>query len=1065
MRIRWGAGMLALAVGLLVAAGAPAETLAQQTGVITGTVQDTGGRTMWGVQVSIPGTRLGGITDPQGRFRIPNVPVGEHTVRIELIGYETVTRTVTVAPDQTVLLDVTLTQGVVAMEGLVVTAMGISRQERAIGSAVQTIQPEPLQQARETNIVSALSGRAAGVQVRSTGTQGGSARVVIRGANSFTGENQPLFVVDGVPVNNSAPRITGGAGAGTNAGAIDYGNAASDINPNDIESITILKGPNAAALYGSRAANGAIVITTRSGRSALGRPGGVINVSQNVTFERPLRLPDYQNVYGQGRRGEFSYVDGRGGGLYDGVDESWGPPMDGRLICQFDSPRDSAGNCQPTPWVPRPNNVRDFFETGRTLTTNVSFAAATDNANMRLSVTNLDMDGMYPEMRLGQLTTALSGGASLLDRLDVNGSVQYIRRDGRNQPGVGYLGTNPMQQFIWFGRQVDTRALRNYRNEDGSIFNWNHNYFGNPFFMARENSNQHDRGRIIGNVGLTYHLNPWLSARVAVGTDWYEDLRVRRYAHGNVGLGFAQQGGLYEQQTTRRETNTDFIVTANRQITPSISLSTNAGASRRVSEARFNDMGTNQLNVPGVFNFSNASTTPIFFNRFEEKRINSIYGQAQVGFGDVLYVDVTGRNDWSSTLPEGNNSYFYPSVSTSLIVSDLVPGLKNGSPLSFAKLRASWARVGNDADPYLTNLVYAAAAPWGGSPNFTVPTQLPNLDLRPEQTTSIEVGADLRFFRDRVGLDVTYYSSESLDQIVPVQVSATSGYTSRVMNAGLMTNKGVELLGTFVPVDLPNGFRWEVAANYARNRNEVVRLAEDLETLVLGTYWSLQVQARRGEPYGALYGRKYVRDDQGRIVVGPNGIPLNTNENPMGVIGNYNPDWTGSLTNTFRYRNLDLSFMLDTQQGGKVFSVTQYFGTYAGVLRETLEGRCVGAADCAQNGLLFDGVYADGTPNTTRVSAEDFWPAHFGLHEPFVLDASFVKLRELRLGYNLPPSLTSRMRLSSANVALVGRNLWLSTPMPHIDPEVSFDASNVQGLEFGSLPSARSFGLFLSVTP
>lgn len=1062
-RFRFGA--LGLALGFLALAIPSAQIEAQEGGTITGVVQDAGGQGMWGVQISLSETRLGGLSDTQGRYRITGIPAGEYTVQMQMLGYETVTRDVTVVSGETVVLDVTLEQRAVALEGLVVTALGISRQERAIGSAVQSVQAEQLQQARETNIVSALAGRAAGLQVRSTGTQGGSARVVIRGANSFTGENQPLFVVDGVPIDNSSPRLTGGAGGGTQAGAVDYGNAASDINPNDIESITVLKGPNAAALYGSRAANGAIVITTKTGRSAQGRPGGVINVSQNVTVETPLRLPDYQNVYGQGRRGEFSFVDGRGGGLFDGVDESWGPPMDGRLICQFDSPRDAAGNCQPTPWVSHPNNVSDFFETGRTLTTNVSFAAATENTDVRLSVTNMDMDGMYPEMSLGQLTTAISGGASLMENLTVNGSAQYIRREGRNQPGVGYLGTNPMQQFIWFGRQVDTDALRNPgRLEDGRVFNWNHNYFGNPFFMAQENNNQHDRNRIIGNVGATYQLQPWMNARLSVGTDWYEDLRIRQYAHGNIGLGFAQRGGLYQQKASRQETNVDFVLSGAGQLTDEFSLSATAGTGRRTNWIRRDEMGTNQLNVPGVFNFSNAAATPTFVNVLQEQQINSIYGQAQIGFRDVVYVDVTGRNDWSSTLPAGNNSYFYPSVSGSLIFSEVIPALQDG-PLSFGKLRASWARVGNDAAPYLTNVVFGSAAPWGGSPNFSVPAQLPSVDLRPEQTTSVEFGADLRFFRERVGLDLTYYSSESRDQIVPVQISATSGYTSRVMNAGLMTNRGFEARGTFTPLERPNGLRWDVAVNYGKNTNEVVELAEDLETLVLGSYWSLQVQARRGEPYGALFGRQFVRDDQGRIVVGSNGIPLNTNQNPMGVVGNYNPDWNGSITNTFRYRNLDVSFMLDTQQGGDVFSVTQYFGTYAGVLVETLDGRCFGEADCAANGLLFEGVHADGTPNTTRVSAEAFWPAHFGLHEPFVLDASFTKLREVRLGYTLPSNLTNLLRVSNASVALVGRNLWLSTNMPHIDPEVSFDASNVQGLEFGSLPSARSFGFHLNLTP
>jgi outer membrane receptor protein involved in Fe transport len=611
------------------------------------------------------------------------------------------------------------------------------------------------------------------------------------------------------------------------------------------------------------------------------------------------------------------------------------------------------------------------------------------------------------------------------------------------------------------------QKLRNYRNEDGTLFNWNHQYFGNPFFMAKENRNEDQRDRIIGNVGASYQFTPWLGARVSTGTDWYEDYRKRTYAHGNIGLAFAQRGGLYEQQTYRQETNHNVLVTANRDLTPDITVTTNVGAGRRISDARFNDVGTNQLLVPGVYNFANAVTTPPPVHEIQQKRINSLYGQAQFGFRNFWFIDVTGRNDWSSTLPAGNNAYFYPSISSSLVVSDLFPALQ-GSTLSFAKLRASWARVGNDADPYQTGLVYSSATAWGGSPNFTVPNRIPNLDLKPEETNSIEFGTDLRFFRDRLGLDLTYYSAETTNQILPVQVSATSGYTSRVINAGTMANSGIEMLASATPVRTRGGFQWDVTANYARNKNTVKELYEGLETLVLGSYWSLNVEAREGHPYGVLWGRQFVRDDQGRIVVGANGRPINLNTNPNGILGNYNPDWTGSLTNSFRYGNLDFSFLFDTQQGGSVFSVTQMFGAYAGVLPETLEGRCGGPnlPSCETHGYLVpNSVYEDGRPNTTRVSAEEYWHGLFNLQEPFVLDASFIKLREVRLGYGVPASISERLRISNMHVSVVGRNLWLSTPMPHIDPEVSFDASNVQGLEFGSLPSARSFGIHLTVTP
>jgi TonB-linked SusC/RagA family outer membrane protein len=1047
--------LLALAcLAMFVAGAADAQEGRRVTGKVTNAESLA---PIAGAQVVVKGTTVGTVADVNGNFSLV-VPANATTLVISSIGFREAE-----FPIRGNVVNAALSPMAIQLEGLVVTAMGITQRERAIGTSVQTIRADALEQARDVNIVGSLAGKAAGVEVRSTGTQGGSSRVVIRGAGSIQGNNQPLFIIDGVPIDNSAPRITGAAGStlSGSAGSVDYGNAAQDINPNDIESISVLKGPNAAALYGSRAANGAIVITTKRGNVASGRPGGMVTASQNVSFERPLRLPNYQNEFGQGLNGQFSYRDGKGAGLNDGVDESWGPRMDGRLVCQFDSPGVGTDSCQPTPWVAHPNNVASFFETGRTLTTNVAFAAASDAANVRLSVTNMDMDGMYPETRVKRLTTALTGGAQV-NRVNVDGSVQYVRSDGANRPGSGYLGTNPMQQFVWFGRQVDMSKLRNYRNDDGTLFNWNHQYFGNPYFLARENRNDDTRDRIIGNVGVGYQFAPWLSARLSSGTDWYEDVRRRTYAHGNIGLAFAVDGGLYEEQIYRQETNHNLVLSANHQLTPEITLEANAGAVRRIGDGRYNYMGSTQLTVPGVYNFSNSAAAPLYNNSLEQRRVNSLYGQAQFGFRNYWFVDVTGRNDWSSTLPAGNNSYFYPSISTSLVLSDLLPQLQE-SPLAFAKLRASWARVGNDAEPYQTMPSFSSATPWSGQPGFVVPNRLPNLDLKPEETNSVEFGADMRFFHDRLGFDVTYYTQETTNQILPVQVSTTSGFGQRMINAGKMSNKGIELLTTVVPVRLDNGFQWDVTTNFARNRNMVVELADDLETLVLGEYWSLQIQARKGEPYGTIWGRQFVRDSlSGAIVVNSaTGRPINLNTNPQGILGNYNPDWTGSLTNSFRFRNVDFSFMFDTQQGGSVFSVTQMFGNYAGVLPETLAGRGYDGVDS----MLVDGVFPDGTKNTKKTTAQAYHRGMFGLQEPFVLDASFIKLREMRLGYSVPPAFTNRMRMHDMYIALVGRNLWLRTPMPHIDPEVAFDASNVQGLEFGSLPSARSIGLHVSVTP
>jgi TonB-linked SusC/RagA family outer membrane protein len=1022
----------------------PAGAMAQGTGTVQGTVVDAMTLSpIAGAQISIEGAGLGSLTNAQGRFQILNVPVGQQTVRAQILGYSDGMETVTVGAAAPAIVNFSLSESAIALEGVVVTALGIEREQRSIGTSVQAVSGAEISEARETNLINALSGKVSGVAITNSGPQGGSSRIVIRGASSIAGNNQPLFIVDGIPIDNSSPRLRG-------YGGVDYGNAAQDINPNDIESISVLKGPNAAALYGSRAANGAIVITTKSGR---GMDGSNLTASQNITFEDPLRLPDYQNEYGQGSGGEFSYVDGNYGGVNDGTDESWGPKLDaGLMIPQFFS------NGQPAPWVSNPDNVRNFFETGRTSNTNVALSSAGDRSNVRLSVSRLDQNGITPGFGLERTTVAVNGGADLTDRLSGNAAVQYVSASGDNRPGTGYGGDNPMLQFIWFGRQVDTELLKQRRTEDGGMANWNYSYHTNPYWLALENRNWDNRDRIIGNVSGSYQLADWLSASVRSGTDWYEDNRKRTYAAGTIGLGYVGENGAFvDNQTFFQETNTDFLLSGDGALTSDVSFNVNAGANRRSNTRRENYTHVQNLSAPGIYSLSNAAVTPVVSDYLARKQVNSLYGQAQFGFRDYLFLDVTGRNDWSSTLPEDNNSYFYPSVSGSFVFTDVVPVL---SALSYGKLRASWARVGNDADPYQLASVYSAGTPFNSFPTFAVNNQIPNANLKPESTDSWEVGTELSFLNNRLGLDVTYYDAATTNQILAVQISPTSGYTSQVLNAGKVTNRGVELLATATPVRLDNGFQWDVTANFAKNNSEVAELYGDLETLVLGTYWSLTVEARKDEPYGALYGFGYRRDSQGRIVVSSTtGRPLRSVDKR--VLGNANPDWIGGLNNSFRYQGLDFSFLLDTKQGGEVFSVTNMFGRYAGVIEETLEGR--------EGGLVVEGVKVTATGDTVAndivTSAEAYNHGLYGLHEAHVFDASFIKLREMKLGYTLPSSMTDRLRVSGMNVSLVGRNLWLRTNTPHIDPETAFDASNAQGLEFGQLPSTRSIGLNVVITP
>ena len=1040
----------------------PGLALAQQPATVTGVVTDARSQPLSAVSVSIEAMRLGGYTDEAGRysFTVPAENARGQTVTLSARRLGFAPKSMQIAlTGGTVTADFTLEESAHTLP--VVTALGIEKTDKAVTASVASVRGEEVAEARETNIVNALVGKVPGAVITNAGPQGGSSRIVLRGANSIAGNNQPLFVVDGIPIDNSSPRLTGGGG-------IDYGNGAADINPNDVETITVLRGPNAAALYGSRAANGVIMITTKSGRSSTGMG---ISASMNVTFEDPLRLPDYQNSYGQGCGGQFDFVDGRGGGVCDGTDESWGPPLDGRSTgCKFipsTDPRynpaqprtyDTTAPCRQffsggaaAPWVPAPNNVSDFFETGVTRTTSAALSGRTERAHARFSVTNQDLDGTYPGNELRRINAALNGGALVGSRVEVTGHLQYVNGDGENRPGIGYNIDNVMQQFVWFGRQVDVSRLRNYRDAEGEMYNWNYNYHNNPYWLALENDNFDSRDRVIGSGTLNYTFNPWLKGTFRAGTDWFRDWRKRTYAVGTVDA----PGGFFDENNLfRQESNLEALLTAQRSFMENLGLTLTFGGNRRYNTYRRTYQGSNDLIAPGIYSIGNSEVNATPAMREERKQVNSLLGSAAFSYNDYLFVELTGRNDWSSTLPEGNNSYFYPSIGTSLVFTEAFPSLTFGGVMNYGKLRGGWTRVGNDADPYQLQSVYTPNTTFGPIARYAAPDTILNPTLKPEETTAWEAGAELEFLDNRVGVDVTYYDKSTANQILGVQLSASTGFRNKILNAGRISNKGIEATLRLTPVSLANSFQWDVTTTYARNRSKVEELFGDLETVVLGTYWGLTVQARKGEPYGAMVGTAIRRDAQGNAVIGANGRWLAAPS--AQVLGNYNPDWTGSLLNQFRFKNFDLSVLLDTKQGGELFSVTHMFGRYAGVLEETVVGR--------DTGIVVPGVTTTGAPNTVRITAEQFNHSFYPMHEASIFDASFIKLREVKLGWQVPETLSSRIGIASAYVAFTGRNLWLSTDVPHIDPETAFDASNVQGLEFGQFPSQRSYGIHLSVT-
>lgn len=1069
--------LLALAIGVIQ--GAAQVTTVR--GIVT-TEED--GEPVIGASVIVKGTSLGTVTDVNGRFELSGLPPSATRLLISYISL--MAKEVAIAPQ----VSVTLKSDTHLLDEVVVTALGISREKKALGYTAQEVKQDALVQGKDNNLLNSLSGKIAGVRITNTQGDVGSSRIVIRGETSIAGENQPLFIVDGIPVDNSQ--------LNARSSGRDFKNAIADLNPEDIKTLTVLKGPNAAALYGARAAHGAIVITTKGGDKRQKGIGITLHSSTQVSFV--ATLPEFQNLFGQGAGGRFSYVDGKGAGVNDGVDESWGPRLDiGLLIPQFDSPLDADGNRVATPWVSHPNNVRDYFRMGISTNSGISVARGDDKYQFRVGYNYEKQVSIVPDAGTNKTNISLNTDYHLAKWIVVGATANYIVYTAPSLPGSATpSGSNvrsnsPMLQFLWFGRQVDTNSLKaDYTR------NWNSSYYDNPFWSASYNTQSQERHRLIGDLHAEFRLTDGLNVRFRTSTDWYNDRRKSKVKWGSAGAG-SPYGSYAEDAYTVKENNTEVLATYIKQLNKNWGIDALLGFNVRNKQYENNYQAAPRLAVADLYTLTNSRDPLTSSNDFYRLRQYGLYGSIQLDYRRWAFLNITGRNDWSSTLPVDNNSYFYPSVTASVLLSEAF-GWRSKA-VNYLKIRGGWSQVGADANPYQLATVFTSETAFNGNPLQSSSTIGMNPNLKPEKTSSIEAGFEAAFWDNRLCLDFTYYKTDSRNQILKLATTAASGYTSQVRNAGHIRNRGYEIQLGAVPIQTSKGFRWNLDLNYGANSSKVVKLDDEGLITSYRLYSSgIQILASVGEAYGTLFGTSYVRDANGNVVVDANGLPKISTTNK--TLGKFTPDWTGGISNTFSYRSLSLSFLIDASVGGSIFSNTNKTGKYTGVLANTLSGRnaehgglwyytaAMGnnvrlpespsysvssdglyyaqvngqSTRVYQDGIMVEGVTESGSKNEEVVSAEKYYHRIYSIAEANVYDASYVKLREVALSYRLPRLWTQKLHLQEASVTLTGRNLWtIYKSVPNIDPESALTTGNAQGVEAYSLPTTRSFGVNLSV--
>lgn len=1042
---------------------------------VSGKVIDENGQGLPGASVVVKGSGTGTTSDLDGNFKVN--AANDAVLVFSFVGY--LSQEIAVANRS--VIDIQLALDATQLEEIVVTAFGIEREKKALGYSAQELGSKDLSGARDINVTSYLTAKVAGVQVsKSASGTGGSTNVVIRGNSSISGSNQPLYVVDGVPIVNFS-NSNSGAGL-SDSGDYDYGDGVGDINPLDVESMNVLKGPAATALYGSRGANGVVLITTKSGKN---RKGIGIEINSNVTFEKLNLFPNYQNQFGSGYddNGVLSYWNEEVDGVQypypdNGNLDNYGGPLDGsiKIIDRFLMPDEEGLPLRTMDYVAQPkDNVREFFKTGVTVSNTVAVTGSTENSSMRLSVGSSSTTGIIPNHEIKKKSISFRGSAKVNKMLSFEGKVNYLRTEGDQRPATGYSQYNTMWNFAIMSRFTPLDYVKEYYEETKS-YNRPPGMNYNPWYIVNEIRNNDVRDRFIGYTSANLKFNDWLSLSGRIGVDFYTSSRFESWKRGARGND-QSAGRMIENTRTTRDVNADLMLTANKQLSEDFSITAVLGTSSWTSFSERMEWDARNSKVDDVYHISNyLDVRPS--SGLSQNEIQSVFMTGQLAYKNYLFLDVTGRNDWSSTLGVNNNSFFYPSVSTSFAFSEALD--INQDILSFGKFRISWAQVGASADPYLTSSGYSfSQESYNGQPYASKSGQIPLFDLKNELTTSWELGTDLRFFQNRVSLDMTYYNSKTSNQILRLPISNASGYSSEVINAGEIQNKGVEITLGVTPFKTEM-FQWDVNANFSANRSKVVELDGKIQTYkILDTNddsWSNDVHAQVGAPYGNIIGYKYLRNEDGRKIVSAGGEYQRESE--VSVLGNINPDWIGGLNNSFSFKGFSMNILLDFVQGGDFTSHTKRWMTQKGTGAWTVEGRRPVATDADGNQLPYTGVLEgvvlnpDGSysENTQAVPGQKYWASRgwSGIGEEFVIDGSYISLREVIVGYTFQPAMLKKTPFTSLNLSVIGRNLMYLHEhttdygiAPESAPNTSGGASGVEAL---AVPSTRTYGFNVKLT-
>lgn len=1027
---------------------------------VSGVVSDSLKSPLPGTSVLIKGTTIGTTTDANGVYSLTsNELVSSKSVLVfSFIGFKTREAIYNGATT----LNVVLEEDRSMLDEVVVTALGIKREEKALGYATQTLNENQMTDARSNNWSAALSGKVAGLSLLSSGSGPmNSSRIKLRGDNSFiSNKNTALIVLDGVLMNtnmaSSGVSNAYGAGSGNDV-PIDFGNGIADINPDDIESITVLKGASAAALYGSRGGNGAIIITTKSGSRK--NKGLGVTVNSNISFNDVLKWPDYQYEYGQGggksfnANGEpyYSYGATADGANTGSTSSAFGPRFQGQMYYQYD-PSVEGVSSERVPWRPYKDNIKGFWRTGSTIANSISIEGGNDKSSARASITHTKNEWIMPNTGYERINAAVSVSHKASNKLRVAAKVNYTYKQSDNLPATGYnnqsigyfmIFQNPSIDLQWYAPRW---KMDKYQEEQIHPFS---SFIDNPFVIAYDMTNSVASNAVVGNLSATYEISKKLELMVRSGLTMSQEERQQRRPYGTANF---QKGYFKLQNVSYSEVNTDFLLTYKDKFSERFDVSVSVGGNAMRRNFDQSNAYVDGLVTPGVYKLSNGLSSPMFSTEDDDKMINSVYGLATISYDDKIFLDVTARNDWSSTLPSQNNSYFYPSVSSSVILSEM---LTLPSIISYAKLRVAAAAVGGDTDPYKTKKYYGISEfPGSGS----LSTTLFNPDFKPELNTNYEAGLEYMMFERRIGLNLTLYRNLTTNHIVDVPVDPTTGYSRAVLNAGKVRNQGVELVLNGSPV-ITNSFRWNTTVTWAKNYNKVLELPDELGgRMDIGYGGNATISATVGGTTGDVYGFGFLRAPDGQIIYNSDGLPARPET--IQYIGNAYADWKGGVLNEFSYRNFRFNFLIDGQYGGIIYSQTHHKMSEQGKLKHTLMGREDGyiiGQGVVDNG---DGTYS---ANTKQVQVPDYYADYYRRAnvESNSFDASFVKLREVRLEYSLPKKMLSRTPLNHASIALYGRDLAMITKFPIFDPETAAlnGSTLLPGVEMGQMPTPRTYGV------